>query len=217
MKKSLCFLFVLFSCFTTLHARPNFEEIYPPVIQWLDSTAFFPGDRHGEFEGDPVAILTDGSAWKVHPTSREIFEHWGRGDKVRVKVRTDPYWFKREHKFALYNYDRGETIKVMLVYHKAEPLKIVSQDTYAKSKKLVAVASPYDKNKIIYEWQPADFRKILGLSDGTFWVIKENFNAFMIGKDIYIGAQGNPKAFYDFILIVGNQREAKWTAGRPQN
>lgn len=217
MKKYLFLFFFLSCCFMNIEARSNFAEIYPPVIQEIQQIVFFSGDGHGQFEGDPVAILTDGAAFKVHPAHRSVFENWRIGETVRLKVRSDFYWFKREHKFALYNYNRGESVNVMLVKHKSEPLKIVSSDTYAKTERLVSRQDPDNPNRVIYEWKKSDFRKVLGLSDGSFWVIKEKFDDFVIGKDIYIGAQGNPKAYYDFILIIGLEREAKWVFGRPQH
>ena len=205
----------------------NFAEVYPPSVQMLQNTTQFVGDRHGDFVGDSVAILSDGSCWKVHPTSQGIYRFWQPGETVRIKVRTDWYWFKREHKFALYNYDRDESIKVMLVEHCAEPLQIVDTKSYAKSQRAV-----YNPHTVYYQnsngtqssyttyhfshYAPMDFRKILALSDGSVWVIRKNLGEFEVGMKVYIGAQGVPDRFYDFVFIVGDEREAKWTYARPQ-
>lgn len=230
MKKLLMIAGLLIACLVScvnVQAISNFENIYPPVVQNIDATAIFNGDRHGEFEGDYVAILSDGSAWKIHPDCREMYARWEAGETVRVKVRTDWYWFKREHKFALYNYQRGESVKAMIVHHKdySAPLYIFTSETYAKSTRLVSVPHYVTKYKsdgtteteVVYhqEWQPCDFRKVLGLSDGSYWVIKDKFNDFLIGSRVYVGAQGHPTHFYDFVLISGDQREAEWTYARP--
>lgn len=231
MKKLVMFAGLLTACLLScvnLQAISNFESFYPPVVQNIEGTVIFSGDRHNQFEGDYVAILSDGSAWKIHPDCREMYARWLPGESVRVKVRTDWYWFKREHKFALYNYNRGETVKAMIVHHKEYPipLQIITVETYAKSTCLVAVPHYITKYRsdgttstevaYHYEWEPCNFRKILGLSDGTFWVIKDKFNDFHVGSRVYIGAQGHPEHYYDFVFISGDQREAQWTYARPQ-
>lgn len=237
MKKLLLSLVLLSNCFAAIsfaqaaqetHVnQPIFRTVYPEVGQTLVGTEIFVGDRHGDFEGDYVTHLSDGSAWKIHPDNREVYQTWCVGDVVRIKVRTDWYWFKREHKFFLYNQTRGESAKVMLIQHinYPYPLKIVSSETYAKSTKLVRVPKAvlvYKNGKfveemtIVYESQPCDYRKILGLSDGSYWVIKNDFDLFTLGTAVYIGAQGSQTEFYDFVLIVGDQREAQWTYARPQ-
>lgn len=206
MKKTISlmiFSFYLLFSGENLNAVTNFREIYPPVVQQISGSSIYEGDRHGEFEGDYVAYLSDGSGWKVHPKDRETYENWSLGDLVRIKVRTSFYLFKREHKFSLYNYNRGEEIFVMLVRHADTPIqkKIVQTDMYIHS----------------YDWdeEMPVFRKVIALSDGSLWVIKEQMSDFTIGQTVYIGAQGVAKKWYDFIMITGSEREAVWTWARP--
>lgn len=230
MNKLLLSLVLLFNCLagTSLVAvgtRPLYLDIYPEVEQTLIGTEIFRGDRHGQFEGDYVADLSDGSAWKVHPEDREVYAGWHVGDTLRAKVRTDFYWFKREHKFWLYNMTRGESVKAMIIQHKGyfHELKIVSTDSYAKSTHTVEVLTTVrdfntGRERLVttYKTEPCDFRKVLRLSDGSFWVIKEKFDLFSLGTTVYIGAQGSSTNFYDFVFITGDEREADWTYARPQ-
>ncbi len=225
MRKALLLLLLTIGSFsfTNLDAIRNFEQIYPNVIHSLDNTYVYPGDRHGQFEGDLVAYLSDGSYWKIHPKHRDIYMQWSGGDFVRIKVRTDFYWFKREHKFSLYNLNNGQSVNVMLVQHAnlPFPLKIVSTDQYVKGYtmsfktqiKIDEKGKPYETT--VVENIPI-LRKVICLSDGSFWVIKDNFDDFTLGANVYVGAQGHPTKWYDFILISGNEREASWTYARPQ-
>lgn len=227
MKKLILILAFLFSI-NQAYALVNYAEVYPPIMQSLEGSVPFNGDRHGEFWGNPVAILSDGSAWKVHPQSMETFKTWQAGDIIHVGVRTDWYWFKREHKFLMYNHTRGTTAKVMLVQHKTQPTTIVSTETYYKSKephyiyRTVKKTDPntgvttYHTEEIFAGYKDSNPRKILFLSDGSIWVIKANFNSFQLGMNVFVGAQGVPNKFYDFVMITGTEREAQWTMGRPQ-
>ncbi|MDR3624724.1 MAG: hypothetical protein P4L16_06250 [Chlamydiales bacterium] len=219
-----------FTCTATPapQASDHYSDIYPSIIQTIASTSVFSGDRHGQFEGDLLTTLSDGSTWKIHPDSRSTYESWQVGDHVRVKLRTEFYWFKREHKFELFNHDRGQTVKVMLIKHKTipGPLKIISTETYAKSTRTIQETKEVLKVKedgttkkeyvIETKEEPCDFRKILSLNDGSTWVIKENLNQVQLGSRVYIGAQGVPGQFYDYVIITGDQREALSTRARHQ-
>lgn len=228
MKKTislLIFSFCLLTMSESLNAVTNFREIYPPVVQQINGTLIYEGDQHGNFEGDYVAYLSDGSCWKVHPNDREKYESWSQDDLVRIKVRTSFYWFKREHKFSLYNYNRGEEVFVMLVRHADMPIqkRITQTDMYIHSYNYVT------KYRTEYYWKDGNlrdrvvayseaepvYRKVIVLSDGSHWVIKEKMNDFTIGQSVYLGAQGVAKKWYDFILITGTEREAVWTWARP--
>lgn len=230
MAKSFFCLLTFLLCFTaspSLKAQLNFEQIYPASVQRLQSSYPFQGDRHGDFEGDHAAVLTDGSAWKVHPDSRKEFERWRADEKVIIKARTSWYLVKREHKFLLYNCERKKSAKVMLVQHKQEPinLTIISTHSYPKSHRLIPQihtiwqrdADGHSKPAQIYTYElaPCNFRKVLHLSDGSVWVIKEKFSQFNEGAEVYIGAQGKPNVHYDFVIISGDEREADWTYARP--
>lgn len=207
--------------------RPIYQDVYLQVEQSLTGTEIFRGDRHGEFKGDYVAALSDGSAWKIHPSDREMYERWDVYDIIRVKARTDFYWFTREHKFYLYNQTRDESVKAMLIQHKGyfHQLRIVSTETYAKFIRSVAVETRVldnltgkYKTVITYENEPSQLRKIIRLTDDSYWVIKDQdkFDLFTLERPVFIGAQGSSTNFYDFVLIVGDEREADWAFARPQ-
>lgn len=226
MKRIVFFMMMLLGI-QNLSALSNYAEVYPPIMQAIIDSAFFRGDIHGEFVGDDVTILSDGSAWKVHPDSIATYRSWNLGDIVHIAVRTDWYWFKREHKFLLYNHNRAESIKVMLAQHKMIPLKIVSTDTYYKSQRAVFIPQTVYTTDVhgnnvsethtqFSHYEPSNPRKVIALSDGSVWVIKDNLNEFQLGMNVYVGAQGQPEKFYDFVMISGKEREAEWTLARPQ-
>jgi hypothetical protein len=197
-----------------VQALSCYKETYPPVVQTLENTSLFSGDRHGDFRGDKVAILSDGSGWKVHRDSASLYQSWQKGEHVRVMARRDWYWFNREHHFYLYNEDRDESIKVMLVKHKENPLTIVSTHTYFKYWR--RIYNQINGQSYYCGTEPAAFRKLLTLSDGSQWVVRDNFNRYNVGQQVYIGAHGDPDWYYDFLLICLDQREAVWDWARPQ-
>lgn len=228
MKRALLTLGFLCAC---IHAQaiPYFEKFYPSIIQRIEKSGTFRGDRHGQFGGDDLVILKDKSVWKVHPESKHIFRSWAYEDPVHISFRTDWYWFKREHHFLMHNDRIGETIKVMLIRHKQQPaLKVVSTEIYHKSKTpkylsetkyvLDQHGNRVPKTKEIFAgWKKSDPRKVLNLSDGSVWVIKEEskFSDFHSGMHVYVGAQGDPNSYYDFVLITGNERDASYVFARP--
>lgn len=225
MNKIMLSFALLFGFIGRIDAIVNFHEIYPPVIQMLDGTLLFSGDRHGEFVNDFVAVLSDGSFWKIHPTQRVQYQNWQDGDYIQVKVRTEFYFFKREHKFELYNHTKGEALKAMLVKHSDIPYSriVVSTDVYVSGSTLQAVTeteyywvgNELKSHKVTKFIAVPVYRKTLVLSDGSIWVIKDRFSDFTLGNKVYVGAQGDPKKWYDFVLISGTEREAVWTYARP--
>lgn len=227
MRKFLSTFFLLF-VINTLQAVQNYAYVYPPIMQTIQETLVYGGDRHGDFRGDYVVALSDGSLWKVHPNDRLRYESWFIGDQVHVSVRTDFYWFKREHKFLLNNDSRPDAVKVMLVGHKQyPPLKIAQTKTYYKSESPHyedQVSTSYDnygntktkvKSKFV-GYKGSDPRKVLILSDGSCWVVKEHLNDYQVGMNVYIGVQGDPTRFYDYVIISGDEREATWGYARAQ-
>lgn len=210
MKNFITFLFVTQVLISQpIIAFTNFADTYPSVMQTLLGSDIYQGDRHGDFKEDLVAILSDGSAWKIHPDSGKLYLTWKAGDSIHIKARTDHYWFKREHKFLLYNHTRDESVKVMFVQHKTFPLQIIGTESYYKT-----TVPIYDKDNRLVSYAPAEPRKVLYLNDGSVWVIREKLDEFQTGMSIYIGAQGRKDAFYDFVLIIGDERDAKWTLAR---
>lgn len=204
------------------------SSIYPPVNKTLEGHAVCKGDRHGDFKGDLMAELSDGSLWKIHPDCREEFQRWQIGEKIHVAKRSDRFWFKREHHFLLINHFSNSSVKAMLFRHGGkDPLRIVDTESYYKSispKFIKEVTKTEDNNgkekveeKDVYIGNiPSNPRKILRLSDGSEWVIKDLLGEFQKGMKVYIGAQRIPQRIYDFVLIIGDEREVIYTLARPQ-
>lgn len=191
----------------------NYREQYPSVVQYVDTIENVLGDYYGKFYCDPVITLTDGSKWKIHSDSLKTLKKWQIGDEVHVAARFGRFWLGRQHAFFLCNHDLNSRIKAMLVKHKAFPLTIIDEHNYAPSPK---VRFPKKIASGRQQYQPHDLRKILFVSDGSAWIIKDKIQEFQKGMQVYIGAQGISERFYDFILITGDEKEAVWTMARPQ-
>lgn len=186
-------------------------------FQQLEEISVFEGDRHGKFEGDLIAILSDGSAWKIHPKDRTMFQDWNIHDVINAEVRTSFYFFKREHKFALYNHNRNESARVMLLQPAQDSPIIIATEVYKAGTKLV----PYtwtDGNGFTHtSYYTKDiYEKKLLLSDNTVWVIKDHkkFDHIVLGQQVYMGINRH-KIGFSFFLISGTEREAKWAWVHP--
>lgn len=222
INKIVLFNLLLFFCFTTVF--PDVENLDKnlSVRPKLVSIELFSGDRHGDFKGDPVIILSDGSRWKVHPKDEKIISRWNVDDEVKVSLRTDTYWFKREHKFQLINRTRNEKAKVMLVNYGPNPVKIIKTEIL---KELITIDGiygvriPRGQAKIIFFSMLNLFSgsrnegltlsaKKLSLSDGSVWIIPASRD-YSLGKSVYlVKVQDSHGPFK--ILITGKEKEATW-------
>lgn len=197
-------------------------QILPEVMQKLDRVEQYKGDKEEEFRGDLVAVLSNGSKWKVHPLCESEFRTWRTEDTVRPVLRSDWYWFKREHKFALYNMRNGRSVNVMLVKRTKNPVYIVDTKTYAKDirpKYTTQVEYTANGTPIYNRTYEGDhltnWRKKITLSNGLSFVIKDNFSEFNSGSKVYVTSQGEQRfGYYDFVLIRGFERDAVWTWAR---
>lgn len=179
----------------------------------------FEGDRHGDFEGDIIAVLSDGSRWKVHPKNLVDFGSWQPGDPVHVGLRTSFYFFKREHKFYLENLKKDTWVKVMLIKHGNNSQMIVeTSDVYPTATYEHPIQIPVEYKdaygNVFYHWitvgyetRPCNFVKELYLSDGNMRIITGRFGNFTVGKVVHIGYD---KYDSESFLITGTQREAVW-------
>lgn len=206
MLRKLLFI-QIFSLFFIVHAFSLEIPVY--TVQIITS---FNGDRHGEFENDLVAILNDGSGWKVHPEDRNKFSAWDRNDAILVRKRTSFYWFKREHKFELYNHSNNETVRAMIVRYPTYPLSIEATDIY-KAYTDFRMGSWMDSKGTVhyYSYTVDVFYKLVFLSDGTSWVITDSseFSNFCMNDIVYLGFNKDDKYVSPF-LISGIQRQARW-------
>lgn len=179
----------------------------------MEGFYFFEGDNKGDFKGDLVAVLADGSAWKGHPSDTEVLSQWKIGDCIHVQVRTSFYWFKREHKFLLYNHDKNESVKVMLVNYGDVFLEISdTSGVYPTNTEIVSFWYYDMEGNQISDWhiEPCDYRKLLLFNDGSKCLIGDNFQHFKPGMNVYFGFNENRNKSKLF-LISGIGREAKWT------
>jgi len=103
----------------------------------------------------------------------------------------------------------------MLVEHAWDPLIIIEAQTYLSGQELIPYnyTDAYGIIQTQYYWVNKYERKLL-LSDGSIWVIRNRgqFKYFVIGKEVYVGVNGR-KDNFDYFLIVGREREAKWSWG----
>lgn len=223
MLKNLFFLLCLFvvPALGTAAQPLNPQEVLERATVQIVGVSDFRGDRHGDFAGDLVAHLSDGSQWKVHPTQVEEFSNWQLGDYVHLEVRTSFYWFKREHKFSLYNHSNGDSLKVMLIRLDDYPLWIdYASSPYPTSTYQRPIYHSYtyvdqygrtitEHQLVGYETVPCSYRKDLFLNDGTYFSIDEKFKDFNKGRELYMGVNVSDGSYRPFI-IIGTQREAKW-------
>lgn len=215
--KSLVIHFLSFIFAVTSLSASSYWRDPAPILHYLEGVAVFEGDRHGDFKNDFVAILTDGSAWKVHPKDRDNFAQWNANDIVHIAVRDTFYWFKREHKFELHNHTNNQTVRVMLLQYPREYFMIVQAEAYIADTHLhFYTTTDSNGNTHTHYYQVNDYEKQLVLNDGSIWIIKNKFGDFTFGNKVYVGVNDTNKGLY-YSLISGTQREAVWTWARRVN
>ncbi len=237
MKLFLCFL--AFLSYSPLQAAPCFYETYPSIVQTLEKKEIL--SKSDNSTSSATAILSDGSKWKIHPKSIETFSTWSLHDPVFISLRKSFYWFKREHDFILYNTERDESVPVIFIKHKEEPLQVVATEVYYKKntpvyKKITTYTYkeetlPLEEGEIVprtvirkepetsYEYvgeQPSDPRKVLRLSDGSIWIIKKEslFPQFILGTPVYVATDKSVSGHYQFLLITKNKEKAPYAHAR---
>lgn len=198
-------------CMALSNLSAEFSEPVVTVMQKIIGIEVFDGDSKGEFKGDLVAVIQDGSAWKIHPTRQEKFQKWSLDDDIHVGVRTSHYWFKREHKFQLVNHTRNEVIKVMLVKYPDTALYVTRAETYVShttTHTSVFVDSQGRSHTSYYNKN--HYAKRMILSDGSYWTIADNLEQFLIGNTVYIGTH-NYKDSSKYFIINGINRNATYS------
>lgn len=219
MKRILSSCFLMLVMAFQLQASQGINNTPDFMLRTLVGADRFEGDRHNDFAGDSVAILSDGSRWKVHPKDTEKFSEWGWNEIVHARLRTSFYWFKREHKFELYNHSRREAVRVMLVEYPYTATYITNfQDVevsrYMDRKPMKDDCGIYirDSNgKIIYEYYwVITYHRDIYLSDGSALRVEKDIESFTLGKFVYLGLNNDSDGLFYF-LISGTEREALWT------
>jgi len=206
MKQFLLSLFISFPLLA--FSSPKIPD--PRCIQEVRN---FEGDRHGDFRNDFEVVLCDGSSWKIHPKDRGLFSRWQLKDEIEVGVRTSFYFFKREHKFYLYNLTRDEEARVMLANYSEMPLYISVAQTDLFQEHYVPRTWTDDKGKThtTYDLKRTYAKKVI-LSDGSVWTLKDekDFNSFTTGTRVYLSRDPKHEEI-GFFLVTGVEREAIWT------
>lgn len=189
------------------------------ILRTIFDHRTYDGDRHGQFAGDRTLILNDGSEWKVHPEDNAKASLWGMNEITHPRARLTKFWFKREHKFELYNHLRNETVRAMLIRYPYQALSVLSVVDLELRGDIKFRNAKDEYGHIIYDssgkpvvesyWEMI-YEKCALLSDGTVWTLKSNEKAFSPGKYVYVSANNTIDSF-TYILIIGSEREALWT------
>lgn len=176
----------------------------------LESVDTFEGDQHRDFKGDFIAVLNDGSRWKIHPQDSSKFGKWNMGDPLHIACRTSYYYFKREHKAEIVNLANNETVRAMIVQYPTHPLFIA----YIEDHESGIPLKMYTKgDQILRTKYTTRNNKYLHLSDGTIWEINtyySNYARLYPGKFVYVSFNKDKNGFCYF-LISDSEREANFT------
>lgn len=186
------------------------KTIWHASTEYLEAVSLYHGDNHGDFKNNYVAILSDGSRWKIHPDDADKFSSWTINDECHIAVRTSFYFFKREHKFELFNHTRNESVRAMIVRYPPDPLKIIDMDIYVYETWYETICQTDEEGHVIYcyEEERRSYEAKIYLSDGTIWIAR-NFGSFDVGAFVYVGYNIKNGGIYCFML-TGAQREAVW-------
>lgn len=204
--KYILFFSLLFLPFLDVKASQSYysiagkEDSFKKFQHAIVGSYPYEGDSKGYFVNDPVIVLENGSEWKVHPSQVEQFKNWQTGEVVHAGVRREWYWFKREHKFYLFNHNRNEQIKVMLI----------------KSPYTVKYVNAPQPTMIIYHSQGGmtytDFRRNIVLNNDSKWNVDSfeyDDNGFLPDTPAYPG-YNESKGYASFFIISGTGQTATW-------
>lgn len=183
---------------------PDFD--YTPFTHEYVGHYTYEGDADGDFKGDLVVMLEDGSKWKIHPSHREQLADWAVGDKVHIDIRTSYYLLKREHKFLLFNHRKNSGLFVMLV-----------ETPYTISEAHKCVPTKRTENGI-FPYVYSNYKQNLIFNDSSKWQINcKNSTPFTKDTPVYIGYNESPEVALDpkkkwgsFFIITGVGKGAKW-------
>lgn len=167
---------------------------------------------------DFIVDFEDNSSWKIHPDDIAKVSDWQVGDEVHVRIRNSFYWFKRDHKFSIYNHTRDEAAKAMIQFHRDIPREIIeASDIFCTKGKEVPLYRLNSKGElVIYGYLALEtaHRKILMMDDGSQWELKDHLDDFNEGTTIYVGFHDNNDLKLPF-LISGKGKSAVWSTLYP--
>jgi hypothetical protein len=203
--KSLLFTCLLLTFAFNVFSHESGWSDLSKYLSTLESVEVYAGDEKGKFEGNFVAVLNDGSAWKIHPKDSEKFREWNAGEIIHVQPRTSGYLFKREHKFILVNHNRNQEARVMIVKYPEHSLKIEQCIELDQGHE----TCPFHN----------DYTKTLQLTDGSIWNIALHTCQWEVEYPIYSLFQTNTKVYlgvfkdinsFSYFLITGIGKDANW-------
>lgn len=229
---TVCFFFLCGNAFSEELASGEDYWNFPVYEAFLaNNHAFqglytYSGDKQGDFKNDYVAILSDGSHWKVHPKNKTNVESWLPEDPILVHARQTPHWFKREHNLELHNVRLKESVPVMLIKYPEHSLTVVESTLYVANVndtptflnlngKVFKTRNwiPYSKGH--EPWYPAYRIKLL-LSDGSSWwqhAKSASLGEYKVGAPVYISSnKGKVKGRHGTFVfcISGLERQSNW-------
>ncbi|MFY7842833.1 MAG: hypothetical protein ACOVOR_02325 [Rhabdochlamydiaceae bacterium] len=127
---------------------------------------------------DLVAVLSDGSEWRIDREDHEKLCKWEKGDEVHLdfRITTDWYILERKH-FYLFNHKKDELVEVFLL---KTPLSI----TYAQPPNLVSFL--YDQYGRKFNFR---YRQNILLSNQSAWEMDDSpaSNTIRANTPAYLG------------------------------
>lgn len=216
-------IFIAFSLFTLLIPVLTWaeNELISPYIHKYEANFIYEGDVKGEFKNDFVAVLDDGSQWKIHTKDYKKFSKWNIGDLVHIELQTQTEWylFKKYYLF-LFNHECNEGVEVSLL---KTPLTISHSENPQPTR--------YIDKGFIKTYQ--DYRQNITASDGQQWEVidpqlKESFpkdTPIYIGYNIYRSLPlsifcyvlEDGKKYVSFFIINGAEQKLNWQWTRKGN
>ncbi len=202
-------------------------DIYKTVSidQTFKSVSLFEGDTFGDFKNDFVVTFADGSGWKVHPKDRDAIGLWQPDDTIYVQARRGSYWFKREHKFMLYNARLKQAVAAMIVQYPQVPLVVTEVNLYLADENKFVPKEINGKTFKIRDWiLNSDYAKgstkiwnifyrtKVKLSDGSTWIVEgDKTILYQVGSNVYISATKETNEFF-FFLVSNRERNSRWVS-----
>lgn len=157
-----------------LSSSVHADRWYSPVpankllFHKIEAFGTYEGENDGKFKDDILVSLSDGSQWKIHPQDTHSIKDFNVGEDIYLGVRLRTYFFNRDHFFTISKKGTFSIVRVKLIKMPEEPLKIVNI-----------------KESINF----IKYYRNLTLSDGSEWVITEDFQYYDIGDTVYVSCR----------------------------
>lgn len=164
----------------------------------------FPIQRIHERLNEVTVELTDGSIWSIQSSDAVKVTSWQSDELIHAQLRKSFHWFKRGHKFRLYNHARQESAKAMIVNYGDSPLIVFYAyppvDAPEENVPIYKFGAEGQPEIARYETLPAGKKAVLQLTDGSTVEIRDRFDKFTTGAEIYVGWDERHGYFGPFIM-----------------